>query len=82
VVKLFLPSSMRLLIEVFKLAKGQFKYVVFNKAVPVTGCAGPQFSETLKISHYLDNRLTDDTMSVLVAGRPLPPRKISGIHFC
>jgi hypothetical protein len=30
-----------------------------GKAVPLTGCEGPQGCETSRFPHFLDNRLTD-----------------------
>jgi hypothetical protein len=48
-------------------------------AIPVTGRGGPQDCETSWLPHFLDIPLTD---GVEVVGRPLPPRKIPGTHFC
>jgi hypothetical protein len=54
-----------------------------GKANSVTGHRGPLGCETLRVPHYLDKRLTDGGKVVsLSAGRPLPPRKIPGTHFC
>jgi hypothetical protein len=44
------------------------------KAIPVTGCGGPQDCEMSRLPHFLNNRLTA-VSSALRAGRPLPPRR-------
>jgi hypothetical protein len=45
-----------------------------GKAIPVTGREGPYGCETLRLPHFLDNRLTDGVrMSALCAGRPFSP---------
>jgi hypothetical protein len=44
------------------------------KVIPVMGCGGPKGCETLRLPHFLDNRLTDGGEVVsLHASRPLPP---------
>jgi hypothetical protein len=49
----------------------------------LTDREGPQGCETSRFSLFLDNRLTDGgEVRALRAGRPLPPRKILGTHFC
>jgi hypothetical protein len=53
------------------------------KAIPVRGRGGPWGYGTPRLTHFLDNRLTDGGKAVLRAYRPLlTPRKIPGIHFC
>jgi hypothetical protein len=53
-----------------------------SKAIPVTGREDPEGCETSRLSHFLDNRLTDGGEVVSPrAGRPSPPRKIPGTHF-
>jgi hypothetical protein len=54
-----------------------------GKSIPVTGRGGPQGCEKLRFSHFLDNRLTDDSETVgLTCWPPFTPRKIPGTHFC
>jgi hypothetical protein len=54
-----------------------------GKAIPVTGCGGPQGCEMSSLPHLLDNQLTDDSEVVsLMHQLPFPPRKIFGTHFC
>jgi hypothetical protein len=57
---------------------------VKGEAIPVTGRQGPQGCETLRLPHFLDNRLTDGgkVVTALCNGCPLAPRKIPGTHFC
>jgi hypothetical protein len=51
-----------------------------GKAIPVTGREGPYGCKTLKVPHFLDNRLTDGRKVVSLTHRPpLTPRKISVI---
>jgi hypothetical protein len=51
--------------------------------IPVTGREGPQCSETSKIPHFLDNRLTNGGKIVSLTRRPpFTPRNIPGTHFC
>jgi hypothetical protein len=53
-----------------------------GKAIPVTGREGPQGCETSRLSHFLDNRLTDgDEVVSLTRRPPFTPRKIPGTHF-
>jgi hypothetical protein len=40
------------------------------KAIPVTSHGGPQGCETLRVPHYLDNRLTDGVKVVSLTRRP------------
>jgi hypothetical protein len=54
-----------------------------GKTIPVTGCEGPWGCETLRIPHFVDNRLTDAGEIVsLTRQPPFTPRKIPGTHFC
>jgi hypothetical protein len=41
-----------------------------RKAIPVTGHGGPQGCETLRVPHYLDNRLTDGGKALSLTRRP------------
>jgi hypothetical protein len=41
-----------------------------GKAIPVTGHGGPYGCETLRVPHYLDNRLTDGGEVVSLMRRP------------
>jgi hypothetical protein len=53
-----------------------------GKVIPVTGRGGPYDSETSRLPHFLDSRLTDGGEAVSLTPRPLiTPRKIPGIHF-
>jgi hypothetical protein len=51
---------------------------VKGKAIPVTGRGGPQGCETSRLSHFLDNRLTDGDKVI----SPLPSSNLPGTHFC
>jgi hypothetical protein len=55
-----------------------------GKAVPVTGHGGPLGCETSRLSHFLDNRLTDGGEVVcLMCQPPFTPRENpGGTHFC
>jgi hypothetical protein len=44
--------------------------LVESEALPATGRGGPQGSETSKLPHFLDNRLTAVRLSALRAGQP------------
>jgi hypothetical protein len=56
---------------------------VKDKAIPVTGCGGPYGCKTLRLLHFLDNRLTDGGEAVsLTLLPPFISRKILGTHFC
>jgi hypothetical protein len=56
---------------------------VKGKAIPVTVRGGPQGFEMSRLSHFLDNRLTDGGKAVSLTCRPpFTPRKIAGTHFC
>jgi hypothetical protein len=48
-----------------------------DKVIPLTGREGPQGCETLRLPHYLDNRLIDGGKSVSLTCRPpfTPPPK-------
>jgi hypothetical protein len=53
------------------------------KAIPVTGCGGPQDCETSRLQHFLDSRLTDGGEVVSLTRQPsVTPGKIPGTHFC
>jgi hypothetical protein len=52
------------------------------KAIPVTGCGGPYDCETSRLTHFVDNRLTDGGEIVSLTRRPpFTPTKIPGTHF-
>jgi hypothetical protein len=54
-----------------------------GKAIPVTGPGGQQNCETLRLRHFLYNRLTDCSEVLSLKHRPsFTPRKIPGTHFC
>jgi hypothetical protein len=54
-----------------------------SKAIPTTGCEGPQDCETSRFPHFLDNRLIGGSEVVSRTRRPLfTPRKIPGTHVC
>jgi hypothetical protein len=54
-----------------------------SKANPVIGRGGPSGCETLRIPHFLDNRLTDGSEVVSLTQRPpFTPKKIPGTHSC
>jgi hypothetical protein len=54
-----------------------------GKAIPVTGRGGSQVCETSRVSHFLDNWLTDGGEVVSFTRRKtFTPRKIPGSHFC
>jgi hypothetical protein len=54
-----------------------------GKAVPVTGRSGPWVYETLRLPHFLENRLTDGGEIVsLTRQRPFTPKNIPSTHFC
>jgi hypothetical protein len=54
-----------------------------RKAIPVTGSGGPYDCETSRLSHFLDNGLTDGSEVVSLTRRsPFTPRNIPGTHFC
>jgi hypothetical protein len=47
-----------------------------GEVIPVTGCGGPQGCETSRLTHFLDNRLTDGDEVVSLMMRPsFTPRK-------
>jgi hypothetical protein len=54
-----------------------------GKAIPVTGRGGPQGSETSRLPHFLDNRLTDGGDVVNLTRRPaaLYPQEYSWYSF-
>jgi hypothetical protein len=53
------------------------------KSYPVTGCEGQEGCEMLRLPHYLDNWLTDDSEVVSFMHRlPFTSRNIPGTHFC
>jgi hypothetical protein len=50
-----------------------------GKAIPVTGCGGPEGCEKSRLPHFLDNRLSDGGEIVRLTRRPpFTPRKIAG----
>jgi hypothetical protein len=54
-----------------------------GKKGKVTNPGGLQGSETLKLPHFLDIRLTDGGKVVsLIRRPPFTPRMILGTHFC
>jgi hypothetical protein len=54
-----------------------------GKAIPVTGRGGPYGCEISRLSHFLDNRLTDGGEFVsLTRQMTFTLRKIPGTHFC
>jgi hypothetical protein len=60
-----------------------YKYIGKVKAIPVTGREGIMGCETLRLPHFLDNRLTDGGEVVSLTHRPpFTPRKIPDTHFC
>jgi hypothetical protein len=58
-------------------------YKVSMLTIPVTGRGDPQGCETsrLNIFHVIGSQMAA-RLSALRTGRPLPPRKIPGTHFC
>jgi hypothetical protein len=55
-------------------------YLKQGKAIPATGCGGPQGCETLRLPYFLYNWPTDG--GEVVSLTRLTPRKIPGTHFC
>jgi hypothetical protein len=51
------------------------------KAIPVTGCGGPQGCETSRVPHVLDSRLTDGAEVSITLWPPFTHRKVRGTHF-
>jgi hypothetical protein len=52
------------------------------KAIPVIGHAGPYGCETLRVPHYLDNRLADGGKVVSLTRRPpFTPQEESRYSF-
>jgi hypothetical protein len=57
------------------------KEIKESKAIPVTGRGGSEGYETSKLSHFLHNRLTDDSQIVSLTRQPPitpPPQVDSG----
>jgi hypothetical protein len=56
---------------------------LYSKAIPITGREGPYDCETSRLPHFrgIGSQMTVKLLT-LRAGRPLPPRKIPGTHFC
>jgi hypothetical protein len=53
-----------------------------GKAIPLTGHGGPEGCETLRLPHYLDNRLTDGGKVVSLTHRPpFTPQEHSWYSF-
>jgi hypothetical protein len=65
-----------------------YRSIIFNvsiegKAITATGRGGPYNCETLRLPHFLDNRLTDGGEAVSFMSRPFfVPGKIHGTHIC
>jgi hypothetical protein len=56
---------------------------VRRKAVPVTGHGDPRVANTLKLSHFIENRLTGGFEITSLKRRPsFTPRKIPGTDLC
>jgi hypothetical protein len=53
-----------------------------DKAVTVTDHGSPPGCETSRTPHFSTVCLQMVVRSALLAGRPFPPRKILGTHFC
>jgi hypothetical protein len=55
-----------------------------RKAILVTGRAGPRGCETSRLSHFLDNRLTEgrDVIGLMHRPRSTPHKTFSGTDFC
>jgi hypothetical protein len=75
---LFLPTSFSIVLT---------RLEIKSKAIPVTGCGGLWNCEMLRISYYIENRLTDGSKVVSLTHRPpSPPQKhyfsASRTHFC
>jgi hypothetical protein len=77
-------SPVNLLVSQFHIVFEKFsKHNIKGKAIPVTGREGPWGCETSRLSHFLDNWLTDGGEVVSLTCRPpFTPRKIPGAHFC
>jgi hypothetical protein len=53
-----------------------------SKAIPVTGYESPLGCDPSRLSHFIDNRLTDSGEVVSPTRRPpITPRKIPGTYF-
>jgi hypothetical protein len=56
---------------------------VKGKAIPETGREGPYGCEMSRLTHFLENWLTDGGEFVSLTRRPsFTPRKIPDTHFC
>jgi hypothetical protein len=56
---------------------------ISHVAIAVTGPEGPQGCEKLRLTHFLDIRLTDGGEVISLTQRPpFTHRKIPGTHFC
>jgi hypothetical protein len=53
-----------------------------GKAIPVTGRGGPYGCETSRLSHFLDNRLTDGGEVSLTHCPPFSLTNSPGTNFC
>jgi hypothetical protein len=71
-----LATSQEVLSSVSKLGKGK------DKTILVTDHRVPKGSETLRLPHFLNNRLTDGGEFSLARRPSFVPRKIPGTDFC
>jgi hypothetical protein len=55
-----------------------------SEAIPATGCGDPSRCETQRLSHFVDNRLTDggEVVISLTCRPPFTPRTIPATYFC
>jgi hypothetical protein len=75
--------SSETLVDIQRTTRRHFPEDSKGKAIRVTGREGPYGSETSRLPHFLDNRLTDSGEVVSLTRRPpFTPRKIPGTHFC
>jgi hypothetical protein len=65
-------------------SSNQFRFQVKKKAndIPTTLRGGPKICETSRLSHFVDNLLTNVSKLVSFTRRPFNSRKIPGSHFC
>jgi hypothetical protein len=60
----------------------QIIIIRYGKPIPVIGREGPQSCETSRLSHFLDNRLTDGGKAVsLMCRPPFTPQEDSWYSF-
>jgi hypothetical protein len=56
---------------------------ICEPTIPVTGHGGPWGSQTLRLPHFLDNRLTNGSEVVSHTHQmPFTPRMVPGTHLC